>query len=416
MNILYLTFYFEPDIGPGSFRNTALVQELSRQLGSNDAIHVITTRPNRYQAYTPTAPEHEEQGYGNCPVTIDRVQVPAHKSGQLDQIRAFLTYFRAAYRLARQQNYDLVIASSSRLFTAFLGAILVHRGFDRRGFSRRIPLYLDIRDLFREVMLEMHKNPLVRCLLNIVLWPVEWFTFSRASHINLVSEGFQPYFRLFSQATYSYFTNGIDDVFLTIPEQVPAPATCIKTLLYAGNIGQGQGLHRIMPQAARQLGEGYRFVVFGSGGAKRELESAIRAENVRNVEIREPVSQAELMIHYQNADYLFVHLNELAAFTRVLPSKLFEYGATDKPIVAGVAGYAALFVRQHLANAIVFAPGDVADMVRQIRETPYYTSPRTDFRATFRRDAVSRAMVRQLRERLDNGSPNGLNTPNETAV
>ncbi|AKD56940.1 glycosyltransferase family 4 protein [Spirosoma radiotolerans] len=414
MNVLYLTFYFEPDIGPGSFRNTALVQELSRQLRSDDAIHVITTRPNRYQAYKPTAPEHEQQGYGNCPVTIDRIQIPTHKSGQLDQIRAFWTYFRTAYRLARRQKYDLVVASSSRLFTAFLGAVLVQRM--NSGRNHRIPFYLDIRDLFREVMLEMHPNLLVRFLLNVVLRPVEWYTFSRANHINLVSEGFQTYFRSFRQATYSYFTNGIDNVFLTIPKSVPGPPTRIKTLLYAGNIGQGQGMHKIIPQAARQLGEGYRFVIFGSGGAKNELESRLRAENVTNVEIREPVSQAELVIHYQNADYLFLHLNDLAAFTRVLPSKLFEYGATDKPIVAGVAGYAASFVRQHLPNAVVFVPGDVADLVRQVHETLYCTCPRTDFRATFRREAISQAMVRQLLETLGNRLQIQLNRPNETPV
>jgi len=421
MNVLYLTFYFEPDIGPGSFRNTALVQELSRQLRSEDAIRVITTRPNRYQTYTPTAPEHEEQCYGDCPVTIERVQISMHKSGQLDQLRAFCTYFRTAYRLARQQKYDLVIASSSRLFTAFLGAVLAHRGLGRPvrrygGFAERTPLYLDIRDLFREVMLEMHKNPMVRFLLTVVLWPVEWYTFRRASHINLVSEGFQPYFRYFQQATYSYFTNGIDNVFLTIPKSTSTPNAGVKIILYAGNIGQGQGLHKIIPQAARQLGEGYRFVIFGSGGAKNELDAMILAGNVQNVEVREPVSQAELKIQYQKADYLFVHLNDLSAFTRVLPSKLFEYGATDKPIVAGVAGYAASFVRQHLPNAIVFAPGDVADLVRQLRETPYHASTRTNFREIFRRDAISQAMVRQLLNMLGDDSHNPSNKPNRTTA
>lgn len=417
MNVLYLTFYFEPDIGPGSFRNTALVQALSHQLGSDDAIHVITTRPNRYQSYQPTAPAYEEQYYGNCPVSIHRIQIPTHKSGQLGQVRAFWTYFRAAYQLARQQKYDLIVASSSRLFTAFLGAVLVRRGFGHGGrihSGHPTSLYLDIRDLFREVMLEMNANPLVRYLLNMVLWPVERYTFSRANHINLISEGFQPYFRSFRQASYSYFTNGIDEAFFSIPPSMPAPATRIKTLLYAGNIGQGQGLHKIIPQSARQLGEGYRFIIFGSGGAKKELECAIRAENVTNVELYPPVSQGELSIHYQQADYLFLHLNDLVAFARVLPSKLFEYGATDKPIVAGVAGYAASFVRQHLANAIVFAPGDVADLVRQVREIPYRTLSRTDFRATFRREAISQSMVQQMLDVVPDKLKNPSNGPTET--
>ncbi len=408
MNILYLTFYFEPDIGPGSFRNMALVRELSRQLSPSDAIHVITTQPNRYQSYRPAAPDHGEWQEIGCPVTIERIRVPTHKSDQLGQVRSFWTYFRAAHQLTRERQYDMVVASSSRLFTAFLGAVLARR--------QRIPLFLDIRDVFREVMLEMHKNPLVRVGLGSFLRVVERYTFGSAAHINLVSQGFRDYFLPFSQATYSYFTNGIDDLFLTIPASNKVHASSCKTILYAGNIGEGQGLHTIIPHAARQLGNGYRFLIFGNGGAKHKLEAAIRTENVVNVELHEPVSQADLLAHYQTTDYLFVHLNDLDAFARVLPSKLFEFGATDKPIIAGVSGYAASFVRQHLPNHILFSPGDVVDLVRQVRETPYYTAMRTNFRTQFRREAISQTLVRQVLKTLADTSSRQTTTPKQTAV
>lgn len=42
---------------------------------------------------------------------------------------------------------------------------------------------------------------------------IERYTFSKASHINLVSEGFKDYFSKYKQPSYSYYTNGIDDVF-----------------------------------------------------------------------------------------------------------------------------------------------------------------------------------------------------------
>lgn len=402
MNILYLTFYFEPDIGPGSFRNTALVRELARQLGSDDTIHVITTQPNRYQSYKPDAPDHETWQADGCPVHIERIRIPPHKSGQLDQIRSFWRYFRAARRLTRERHYTLVVASSSRLFTAFLGAVLARRGRHFGGLARKqgIPLFLDIRDLFREAILDTHKNPLIHLALNPFLRAVERYTFGYARHINLVSEGFNAYFSAFPQATYSYFTNGIDEHFLTIPRSSGVSASRCKTILYAGNIGEGQGLHKIVPQAARQLGNAFRFVIFGNGSAKYELEAAIRVANCRNVELHEPVNQTELIAHYQKADYLFVHLNDLAAFSRVLPSKLFEYGATDKPIIAGVSGYAAGFVREHLTNYILFAPGNVIELVRQVQTTPYYTAMRTDFRTQFQRQVICQAMARQVLKTL----------------
>ena len=244
--------------------------------------------------------------------------------------------------------------------------------------------------------------------LKPVLWAVERYTFGYATHINLVSEGFRTYFNRYNRATYSYFTNGIDDEFLEInPSERSVSEGSVKIILYAGNIGEGQGLHKIIPQAARQLGESYRFVVIGDGGAKHKLEKAIRDEGVTTVDLRLPVSRNALVDAYQTADYLFVHLNDLNAFKRVLPSKLFEYGATDKPIVAGVAGYAADFVRENLPNSILFAPGDVWDLVGQLRTTPYRTQPRTRFIAQFQRRTIMQKMARQIRQTL----PDGLVSP-----
>ncbi|MDB5240040.1 MAG: glycosyltransferase WbuB [Spirosoma sp.] len=390
MKILYMTFYFEPDLCAGSFRNTPLVAELARQLGDNGSIHVVTTHPNRYQSFRQTAPDREVRGN----VLIDRIAVPAHASGLTDQIRSFITYYRAAHRLVKDASYDVVVASSSRLFTAFLGARLARKNGTR--------LFLDIRDLFRETILEMLSNRsgfglLMRTGLKPVLWAVEKYTFGYATHINLVSEGFRPYFSRFSQATYSYFTNGIDNEFLPLhPLNQSHDEKSVKTILYAGNIGEGQGLHKIIPQAARALGDTYRFVVIGDGGARQKLDAAIREEGVTTVELRPPVSRSALVDAYEQADYLFVHLNDLDAFKRVLPSKLFEYGATDKPIMAGVAGYAAQFVREHLPNTLLFAPGDVSALVEQLRTTPYRTLARTQFRAQFQRQTIMEAMARQI--------------------
>ena len=310
MRILYLTFYFEPDLCAGSFRNTALVDELARQLGADDAIHVLTTQPNRYQSFRQAAPNCEQRtAESGCRITIDRIAVPAHTSGLLDQMRSFSAYFRAAHRLTKDGQYDLVVASSSRLFTAFLGARLARRGRKaepRRsdGFARRqcIPLFLDIRDLFRETILEMLDKrrrgrfggmlPLIRWGLQPALRAVERYTFGYAAHINLVSKGFQSYFGAFPGAKYSYFTNGIDDEFMNLPTRPAGDDSGPRILLYAGNVGEGQGLHHIIPQAARQLGDGYRFVVIGDGGAKAQLEAAIRRAGVNNVELRPPRGSA----------------------------------------------------------------------------------------------------------------------------
>ncbi|WP_420151634.1 glycosyltransferase family 4 protein [Spirosoma sp.] len=406
MKILYLSFNFEPDLGPCAFRNTSVVNELATFLSADDSIHVITSQPNRYKSFTAIAPAYEERITDGGRIIIERIPVPTHSNGFRDQIYSFQTYCWAAYQLAQKNKYDLVVASSSRLFTAFTGALLARRSFALG--KGRVPLFLDIRDLFREAILDVLKNPLARLLLNPALKVVEQFTFSHANHINMVSEGFRPYFEAYAKATYSCLTNGIDDEFLspfllTVPSALQPDRSVlgrkyrtVRTILYAGNIGEGQGLHKIIPQAAHKLGSEYKFVIIGDGGARPKLESIIQSENIQNVELRKPVERSALLIEYQQADYLFVHLNDLEACKRVLPSKLFEYGATNKPVLAGVAGYAASFIRSHLTNSIVFDPGDAESLARQLRETPYYVEERKEFKAKFQRKAISREMARQI--------------------
>src|SRR5690606_27861061 len=115
--ILYLTFYFEPDLCAGSFRNTPLLKELSKQTLNSSEIDVITTLPNRYSTFQAQAKQVEKiDNY-----TINRIQIPFHRSGMRDQIFSFRKYYLEAQKMANKKQYDLVFASSSRLFTAYLG-------------------------------------------------------------------------------------------------------------------------------------------------------------------------------------------------------------------------------------------------------------------------------------------------------
>jgi glycosyltransferase involved in cell wall biosynthesis len=75
------------------------------------------------------------------------------------------------------------------------------------------------------------------------------------------------------------------------------------------------------------------------------------------------VAREELHSQYKDADMLFLHLNNYDAFLKVLPSKIFEYAATGKPILAGVSGYAADFLRNEVPGVEVFKPCDAGGMI-----------------------------------------------------
>ena len=189
---------------------------------------------------------------------------------------------------------------------------------------------------------------------------VEKQVLNNAIRVNVVSEGFPPYFQKKGVDTqeWSFFPNGVDTEFVGVSAVAKIKKKGKKTILYAGNIGSGQGLERIIPLLARELKEGFRFVVVGDGGTSRLLSEELNREGVDNVELIPPVGRQELLEYYQEADLLFLHLNDILAFQRVLPSKIFEYAALGKPLVAGLSGYSAQFLRNYVPYAVLFAPGN----------------------------------------------------------
>jgi glycosyltransferase involved in cell wall biosynthesis len=393
VRILFLTFYFRPDLSAGSFRASALVQALRERCAPGDCIDVVTTEPNRYRSFEAGA----SHGDVEAGVEIHRIALPPHSSDMWGQARAFRHFALEARRITRHRQYDLVYATSSRLMTAALGAHLATRS--------RAPLYLDIRDLFVDTIGDILPGAFAGTARGFFSL-IERYTMSRAETVNLVSRGFESYFtERYPRTRLNWFTNGVDEEFLVAaqPGATPRPAGRRLRVLYAGNIGEGQGLHAIVPKLAQRLGDRAEIVVIGDGGRRSELLTALAAAGVRNVEVRPPVKRAQLLEEYRAADVLFLHLNDHPAFERVLPSKIFEYAALGKPVWAGVAGFSAAFLRKEVDNAAVFAPCDVEDAMRGFETLRIADEPRVEFIQKFSRSGIMRSMAEDVlgtRERI----------------
>ena len=384
MRILILSFYFYPDLSAGSFRTTALVDELSQRVGADAEIDVLTTVPNRYQGFDAEA--SAERKWAN--VRVRRVPLPQHRSGMVDQSRAFVAYAQAVRQELRGKRYDVVFATSSRLMTAVLGTWVAQR--------RRSPLYLDIRDIFPDTLGDLFAGKPQRGVVPAFRMLERW-AISKADRVNLVSPGFADYFsRIRPEFDFRFFTNGIDEAFIGPDFARRSRSGDATTILYAGNIGEGQGLERIVPAAASLLGDGYRFRIVGAGGTLPRLQEALVNDSIGNVELVPPVQRDELLREYADADVLFLHLNDHAAFEKVLPSKVFEYGATGKPVLAGVAGYAGAFVRENVRNSAVFSPCDAEGLVGALKTLKLETAPRHEFVERFARTAIIERMAEDI--------------------
>ncbi len=359
MKIVFFTFYYPPDLGAGSFRAVSLSQSLSKRLCNNDELHIITTHPNRYKDHRVKVNDIETDGK----IIIHRIAVPEHSSGMLSQIRTFSVYAGLAYKLCIKLNPDFLIGTTSRLMTGILTGISAYR-LDCRYF-------IDLRDIFSETISNLlaRKSRLLGNISNLIFSFLEKKLFNKAAGVNVVSEGFPEYFQKegIDTSNWSFFPNGVDKEFMNFPLVKKDISQNIKTILYAGNIGSGQGLEIILPEVAKRMGGAYRFLVVGDGGTSSILRDAIKCKNIENIEISPPVARSKLIEYYLSADILFLHLNDIPAFRRVLPSKIFEYASLGKPIVAGLSGYSAQFIKDNIPHAALFNPGDIDECIKSIK-------------------------------------------------
>ena len=381
--IVYLTFYFKPDLCAGSFRNSPLALELSYQAKlKNTIIDLYTTSPNRYITFKENAPEYEE--FDN--LRVHRIKLPSHKSGMIDQVLSFSKFYWEVRKMNSSKKADLVFASSSRLFTAFLGYKIAKKS--------KAPLFLDIRDIFVDTMSDVLKPSVFKPIIISFLKHIENKTFNYANHINLISEGFKEFFSKFKNKSFSFFSNGIDNEFLKNDNslnQIKNGNT--KLIIYAGNIGEGQGLDKIVPQAAKKLGNNFTFLIYGDGGAKNKLQKEIDNLKVENVILKDPVSRFELKNIYNTADYLFLHLNDYSAFKKVLPSKIFELATYPKTIIAGVSGYSAGFIKKEVPNSYVFNPCDIRSLVGFLENDKTSSNfDRKEFKTKFSRSTINKQL------------------------
>lgn len=379
---MYLSYHYAPDLSAGSFRNTALSKELSRKLEDKATIHLICTQPNRYSSLSEKLPAVQQEGN----LIIYRVDVPQHGNNFFMQLRSFYYYQKEVLRIIRNIPITFIFVSSSKLFTGYLAYRISKR--------KKIAYYLDLRDLFADNLRELIKIPILNWFTSKVVQLIfEKPTLLNAKHININSEGFIKNIPVDFKGSRSFYPNGIDDEFKEWHQHNEIDNTK-KVICYAGNIGEGQGLDKIIPPLAKSLEETHQFIIIGEGSSKHKLIEQVDKLKLKNVELLPAMKRNQLLGYYQKAHYLFLHLNDFRSFEKVIPSKIFEYGSGNIPILAGVKGYAREFIETALKeNVFVFNPCDMEAVRNYLVNQPYRLQERVEFVKKFNRKEITGKMT-----------------------
>jgi glycosyltransferase involved in cell wall biosynthesis len=371
LRIGYLNQDFPPEVGAGPAR----VLELARHWQAAGAhVTVITGMPSRRlpgRADGAVHPSYRgryftEEDWDGLRVLRSWVYV-SRERGPVRTVanNASFMFTSALFALVRAGRLDVIVASSPP-FPAHLSGETVR-------LLRRVPLVLEIRDLWPDYLVQM--GMLERRWARRALFGLERYLLRRARRTVVVTRSFRTRVagKGIPRDRIDVVPNGVN-VNRYYPESDPRPPLRALARLegefivgYLGNFGAGQGLHTVLEAASLLRGRApdVRFVLAGDGRLKRLVQARAAELRLANLSIHAAIDRACTRAFYNSCDLCLVPLAPVPIFSETVPSKLFEILACGRPLVGSVAGEAAAIIKSS-GGGWVSPPGDAAAMAEAI--------------------------------------------------
>ena len=404
MKILFLTHYFPPE---GNAPASRTFENCRRWVAAGHEVTVVTGVPNVpagvvYEGYSNKLWQREEiEG-----VDVVRLwtYIAANK-GTAKRIANYVSYLITSLNAGLILPRPDVIISTSPQFFCGLSGMLVGR---TRGLKR----VLEIRDIWPESITAvgaMRQNPALRALEY-----VERFMYRSADLVVTVGRGYRDKLieRGVAPERIEVVTNGAD---LSLFQPGPADPQLRQrlglgerfTVAYVGTIGMAAGLQVAVRAAQKLRDEGddsIRILLVGDGAERQDLLQA--AEDLPALLLPGRMAKAEIPALLRSVDGCFIHLRDTPLFKTVLPSKLFEAFAMEKPVILGVDGDARAILEAAEAG-LYMQPEREDELIAHIRAlqndaklcATMGANGRVAVEQTFNRDALAHDYL-QILERL----------------
>ena len=331
MRILFLTHYYPPEVNAPANR----VHEHARAwVRDGHDVTVITGVPNHPRGQLFTGYENrwlQEERIDGVRVLRTWMYVTANEGfarRTANYVAFMLTAILASFRAERP---DVVVATSPQFFCGIAGAVV--------GVLKRRPFVLEVRDLWPESIVAL--GQLKRGSLFVrLLERVERWLYRRARGVVVVTRAFARHIaaRGVPEGQIALVYNGIDGD--TWNPRPPVPELLARHGIggayrvgYVGTLGLAHGLITVL-DAAQRLGDAsVHFVFVGDGADRARIEQEAKQRGLTNVHFTGLRPRSEVPDWLASLDVLLVMLRDLPVFETVIPSKLFEFAAMERPII-----------------------------------------------------------------------------------
>jgi glycosyltransferase involved in cell wall biosynthesis len=261
---------------------------------------------------------------------------------------------------------DVIIATSPQLLVALSGWWL--------AWWKRVPFVFEVRDLWPESLAAVGAGN-EGSLLHRTLGAIAGFLYRRADRIVVVAPAFVDHLVRYwnvPAAKISIVENGVEtDLFrldpaaLEVRKQLKLEDRFL--ICYIGTMGNAHGLETLIA-AAEELQSALpraMFLLIGEGAEKERIVQLAAARGLTNIQFLGQQLRERIPAYVSAADVCLVMLKKTELFKTVIPTKLLEYMACERPVIVAVDGQARQIVEEASAGIFV-EPENSQDLVKAV--------------------------------------------------
>jgi colanic acid biosynthesis glycosyl transferase WcaI len=333
MNLLIITPYYAPDLGPSSPLVTTLTESLVAQFDVRAT--VISAAPHFPDGFVRDGFHHfpwkwsKENG-----VRICRIWVPSgDRAGLFHRFTVFVIFQCLATLAAWREKYDAVFITNPAIETGFLFFVF--------AWLKHKPSIFCVWDVYPEIGIQLgiFKNAFV---IKIIRW-MEDFCLEHSSAVHALAQSFVSNLKervsvrekikyippwMTMTASHGFSKQNSFALAHNFMEKF--------VVMYSGNLGLSQGLEKFVKAAKDLINQtDIHFVFIGDGLAAIELRALAQRLNLSNVTFLPFQPRQLLMEALSSADICLVSLQPGISASS-LPSKIFSIMACERPILAVV--------------------------------------------------------------------------------
>jgi len=329
--------------------------------------------------------------------TVDEVRVirtwlwPLPNRKVHERIRNYASFcFSAAISGLALPRPQVIIATSPQLLCALSGWWL--------AFWKRVPFVFEVRDLWPESLAAVGAGS-EGTLLHRTLGAVAGFLYRHADRIVVVTPAFKEHLiRYWSVPAGKVFIveNGVEtDRFQLDPAAVEVRKRLKLDgrllICYIGTIGNAHGLDTLV-DAAKELKTTLpkaMFLLIGEGAEKQRIIDLAAARRLTNIQFLGQQPREQIPAYVSAADLCLVMLKKTELFKTVIPTKLLEYMACERPVIVAVDGQARQIVEE-AGSGVFVEPENSKALVKAILDLAEDSDRRRQMGISGRRYIVSK--------------------------